>query len=105
MRISNKIEYVKQLVAEDKIEESIDLLDGLDTSKIFKENLIALKGRYNNLKYIDRMNMISFSEYRIERNKLISNLLNLIDSIKEKSTSKEISFFEQLLSIPRAFFR
>lgn len=73
----------KMMIAENKIEDLIDvLITEYKQSKWIINNLILISSRWNENKTKERLDLLPIEDLRIEKNKIRNSLLGIIDEIK-----------------------
>jgi uncharacterized caspase-like protein len=84
----NTSESLKKLVAENKIEAALDALSSHVTTVEQQDMLAGLGARFNDLSRQTRLGVIDFESATIERNKIVSALLQLINDLDIQSSGE-----------------
>lgn len=100
VRNSSTEKYFKQikaLIAQDKLEQAIQILKKLLANSPKLNEVILQSGRFANLKKLIRTGQINYEDANITQNQIRSSLLELVDEIdhqtKEPQINKEIEVF------------
>ena len=80
MNSNKKIQKIKELIEENEIEEALNSLSDLEDYHEIENDIILLKRRYNKLQNNKIRDIISQEDYNLEDNKIITNLIELLDS-------------------------
>lgn len=80
-----ELNEIKSLIAENKLEESLFHIEKLPLSINHKRGITTLKTRLSSIYYDYSKGIISLSESNIKTNRLIADLLQLIDNLNNPS--------------------
>lgn len=82
-------EFIAKLIQQDKIDLAFDEFEKLHLSKDHKKSLVILKNRFNSLEQMKIKGIISFEEYRIQKNRILDSLLTLLDNFSKTGKHKK----------------
>lgn len=92
-----KINEIKNLVAEDYLEDALKMLLGIDWIKPFSNDIILLSARHKDLQKQIQRGSITFEQAILEKNNIRYGLLGLLQEVSGTPKSNSISKIELLL--------
>lgn len=80
MKISDQIKLrIKTLISNNKLEESIELIESQETTSDLRKNIILIKRQYKDLNNNYNKGIINHEEVNLEKNRIANSLLNFLD--------------------------
>jgi len=91
--------HLKTLISQDKLEGAIEILIEESTNEKQLNEVILLSNRLNSLKIRERKALVSFDEFKLEKNRIVNSLISIIDTKNEEVNSEQLDDnFETILS-------
>jgi tetratricopeptide (TPR) repeat protein len=92
MKAKNRVSVqVKELLAEDRVADALDLLRNVTKSSSLEDELIIITARYNNIRSRIANGTISDEYANLEQNRLLSNILDFVSRYSSALDSGEIN--------------